>query len=214
MDLPIIILGGGGHARVLMEVLFLRHRQVLGYTSPDDGGKVLSDLSRLGDDRAVLKYGPDRVKLVNALGSVASTLPRKRLFEFFETKGYRFESVIHPSAVTASDVRCYQGAQIMAGAVVQPGSRLGANSIVNTGAMVDHDCHIGAHVHIAPGVVLSGGVYVEDEAHIGTGAVVIQGVVIGVGSTVGAGAVVLRDVAPGVTVVGVPGKVIRRHTTQ
>lgn len=214
MSLPIVVLGGGGHAKVLIEALLLRHREVLGYTSLDGDGKTVLGIARLGDDEAVLEYAPDTLRLVNGVGSIASASSHKRLFDQFQNKGYRFEDVIHPSAVIAADVRLGEGVQIMAGAVVQPGSRVGVNALVNTGAVVDHDCDIGAHVHIAPGAVLSGGVRIKDEAHVGTGAVVIQGLMIGAGSIVGAGAVVVRDVPPGVTVVGVPGKVIRHHVAE
>ena len=81
----------------------------------------------------------------------------------------------------------------MAGCVIQTGTNIGANSIVNTRASIDHDCTIGETVHIAPGVTLSGNVRVGDRTHIGTGAVVIQGIAIDADSLVAAGAVVYRD---------------------
>ncbi len=211
MNLPVIILGGGGHAKVLIEALLLQHREVLGYTDPDEALGMVLGLSRLGDDQAILKYDPEKLKLVNGVGSIASTSSRRRLYELFWSKGYRFQNVAHPSAVIASDVLLEEGVQIMAGAVVQPGSRLGANTIINTGAVVEHDCDIGAHAHIAPGAVLSGNVRIEEGVHVGAGAVIIQGVAIGEKSIIGAGTVVLKDVPSCVTVVGAPGKVIRRH---
>lgn len=210
MNLPVIVLGGGGHAKVLIEALLLQRIEVLGYTDPDESLKTAFGLRRLGDDQAILEYDPEELKLVNGIGSVASTSSRKRIYDRFRMKGYRFQTVTHPSAVIASDVRINEGAQIMAGAVVQPGSSLGANAIINTGALVDHDCTIEAHAHIAPGAVLSGNVRVEQGAHVGTGATIIQGVVIGERSIIGAGSVVLEDVPSSVTVVGTPGKIIRR----
>lgn len=207
--LPIVFLGGGGHAKVLMETLLLQGRDVIGYTSLKDESGGLQ-VNRLGDDRVLAGYDPETILLVNAIGSIKSTLNRRRLFEQFQNNHYHFASVIHPAAVVASDVRIPEGVQIMAGSVVQPGTSLGENTIVNTGALIDHDCVIGAHAHIAPGVVLSGGVHVAEGAHIGTGAVVIQGVAIGANSLVGAGAVIVRDVPPGVTVVGAPGRIINR----
>lgn len=206
--MPVIFLGGGGHAKVLMEALLLQGREVLGYTSLERDQAGGLRLNRLGDDRAIAAYGPETIRLINAIGSIKSTLNRQRLFEQFQNQNYRFATVIHPAAVIASDVRVPEGVQIMAGAVVQPGTSLGENAIVNTGALIDHDCQIGAHAHIAPGVVLSGGVRVAEGAHVGTGAVVIQGVVLGARSVVGAGAVIVKDVPPGATVVGVPGKII------
>ena len=82
----------------------------------------------------------------------------------------------------------------MAGAVINIGTRVEDNAIINTRASVDHDCHIGRHVHIAPGCTLSGGVSVGDETLIGTGSSVIQGISIGQRCLIGAGGNVLRDV--------------------
>jgi sugar O-acyltransferase (sialic acid O-acetyltransferase NeuD family) len=211
MSLPIIVLGGGGHAKVLIDALLLQLREIIGYTDPDEKRKTILCLSRLGDDKKILEYDPMKLVLVNGVGSVSSMPLRKLLYEQFRTKDYCFERVIHPSAVISTDVRLGEGVQIMAGAVVQAGSSLGANTIINTGAIVDHDCDIGSHVHIAPGVTLSGTVRIEEGVHVGTGAKIIQGLVIGAGSLVGAGSVIIKNVPPGVTVVGVPGRIIRHH---
>jgi sugar O-acyltransferase (sialic acid O-acetyltransferase NeuD family) len=213
-NLPIIVLGGGGHARVLIDVLLLQRRDLLGYTDVVKAGKRNVDLPHLGDDSAVLENDPENLTLVNGLGSIGPSTSRKKLYEHFLERGYRFETVVHPSATIASDVRLGEGVQIMAGAVVQTGTHLGANSIVNTGALVDHDCEIGAHVHIAPGVVLSGNVRIGEGAHVGTGAILIQGVTVGTQSIIGAGTVVLKNVPPRVTFVGVPGRILRHHAAE
>jgi sugar O-acyltransferase (sialic acid O-acetyltransferase NeuD family) len=209
-QLPVIILGGGGHAKVLVDILLSAHRQILGYTDPDETRSPILDVKRLGDDEVVLNYRPEEAHLVNGVGSVASTLLRKKIYDRFNAKGYSFASVIHPSATIASGVQLSEGVQIMAGAILQPGSSVGTNAIINTGAIIDHDCVLGAHAHIAPGAVLSGCVRVDSGAHIGTGACIIQGVSIGAGGVVGAGAVVINDVPPGVTTVGVPAKPVGR----
>jgi perosamine synthetase len=96
----------------------------------------------------------------------------------------------------------------MAGAVVNSGSRIGANAIVNTGATVDHDCVLADGAHVSPGANLAGGVVVGGNTHIGIRSSVIQGIQIGADSIVGAGAVVIRDVPPGVTVVGNPARIL------
>ncbi|HEX3032888.1 MAG TPA: NeuD/PglB/VioB family sugar acetyltransferase, partial [Bacillota bacterium] len=131
---------------------------------------------------------------------------RSKLFDKFKADGYSFASVIHPSAIIGYDVELGEGVQILAGAIIQPGSRVGANTIINTKASLDHDCIIGAQVHVAPGVTMSGNVRIADGVHIGTGAVLIQGISVGRNSLVGAGAVVIRDVTAESTVVGVPAK--------
>ena len=214
LELPVIVIGGGGHAKVLVSALLLCRRNILGFVDLNPTASPLLGISYLGSDAAVLLHAPGDVRLVNGVGSTGSTASRQDIYDRFTHEGYCFASVIHPSAIIAPEVQIEDGVQIMAGAILQPGSCIGSNAIVNTGAIIDHDCLVGAHAHIAPGAVLSGGVHVDSGAHIGTGACILQGVSIGAGSVVGAGAVVIKDVPPGVTTVGVPAKTIDRNLAQ
>jgi sugar O-acyltransferase (sialic acid O-acetyltransferase NeuD family) len=204
LELPLIIIGGGGHAKVLVSALLLRERRVLGFVDLNLTLPPLLGARHLGNDSAVLGHPPDGVQLVNGVGSISCTRKRQNVYDWFVQKQYCFATVIHPSAVVAPEVQIEDGVQVLAGAVVQAGCRLGANVIVNSGARVDHDCIIDSHAHIAPGVTICGEVHVGTGAHIGAGATVIQGIRIGAGSVVGAGALVIRDVPQGVKVVGVP----------
>jgi sugar O-acyltransferase (sialic acid O-acetyltransferase NeuD family) len=210
LDLPLLVIGGGGHAKVLISTLLLQHRRVLGFVDVKRSLPPLLSVTQLGDDDAVLLHSPDQVRLVNGVGSSNSTVSRRIVYEKFREKQYLFETVIHPSAIIASDVHMEDGVEVMAGAIVQPGVVLGSNVIINTGARVDHDCSIDAHAHIAPGVTLSGHVYIGHGAHIGTGACIIQGIKVGEASVVGAGAVVIWDVPAGDIVVGVPARSVAR----
>jgi sugar O-acyltransferase (sialic acid O-acetyltransferase NeuD family) len=205
---PIIILGGGGHAKVLIDTLHLNSQQILGITDsdPNKTGQSLLGVPVIGGDDVIAEYPTETIYLVNGLGSVRVNRHRVALYDHFKQDGYTFASVIHPSAIVASDVALSEGVQIMAGAVIQTGSRIGRNAIINTRAVVDHDCLIGDHAHIAPGATLSGGVDVGENAHIGAGATLIQQLRIGRNSLVAAGAVVIRDVPEGVTVAGVPAR--------
>jgi sugar O-acyltransferase (sialic acid O-acetyltransferase NeuD family) len=206
MELPIIMVGGGGHARVLIATLLMQGREVIGFVDPATSNKWIYGVRHLGDDSVIRRHGARNIQLVNGVGSTGSGMLRCRLFRKFRKQGFRFTGLVHPTAILANDVRLGEGVQIMAGVVIQPGSCVGANGIVNTGALIDHDCNIGAHAHIAPGAALSGQVRVGIGAHIGTGATVIQSVRVGAWSIVGAGAAVIRDVPAGVTAVGVPAK--------
>jgi len=210
-DVPVILIGAGGHAGVLIEALRLLGRNILFATDDDEGlhGNSVSGVRIAGSDGRVLEVPPDSVGLINAVGSVTAPTARRQVFEQFVERGYRFEQVIHPTAILASSVELGEGVQVMAGAVIQASTSIGPNVLINTLACVDHDCIIEAHVHVAPGVTLSGGVHVHDTVHIGTGATVIQSIDIGRQAVVGAGAVVVRDVAAGATVLGVPARRIR-----
>lgn len=208
MITPVIVLGNGGHAKVLIDTLCMMAVPILGVTvpNPDETGEIFYGAHVIGNDDAVLTYPLDKVLLVNGLGSVKAAEKRKVLFENFKKNGYSFASVIHPSAIISHEAVLSEGVQIMAGAIIQPGSNIGKNTILNTGASIDHDCVIGDNVHLAPGVTLSGKVSVGENSHIGTGAVVIQGIRIGRSVTVAAGAVVIKDVADNALVMGVPAR--------
>lgn len=200
---PIILIGGGGHARVLIDALRLVGATIIGLCDPalPPSGTGPLGVPVLGDEEALARHSPESVLLVNAIGSVQSTARRRERFQALSARGYRFATVRHPSVIMGADVELGEGAQLMAGVVVQSGARIGINVLLNTRASVDHDCQIGDHVHIAPGATLSGGVTIGESTHVGAGAVVIQGVRIGKGCLIGAGAVALKDVPDGATLI-------------
>jgi sugar O-acyltransferase (sialic acid O-acetyltransferase NeuD family) len=208
MGIPVIVIGAGGHAKVLIDALLTIGIEVLGATDMDPVrlDSSICGLRVLGDDNILVRYAPQAVRLVNGLGSVAVTTARQRIYEKYKGLGYSFETIIHPSAVVSKDVELSEGVQVMAGAIIQAGSRIGQNTIINTGATVDHDCEIGAHVHLAPGAILSGSVKVGSGTHIGTGAVVIQNILVGHNDIIGAGSVVVENIADCRKVIGVPAR--------
>jgi len=205
---PLIIIGAGGHAKVLINALRDCGADIIGALDADPGlhGSEVLGVAVLGDDTAISGHAPGGVYLVNGIGSVSRPDARKAAFERFTGKGYEFAGVTHPSAVVARDVAVGPGSQIMAGCVVQPGAVIGADCIINTRAGIDHDSTIGDHVHIAPGATLCGNVRVGDCSHVGSGATVIQNAVIGAGCVVAAGATVVGNVAGGTTVFGNPAR--------
>jgi sugar O-acyltransferase (sialic acid O-acetyltransferase NeuD family) len=209
---PVIILGAGGHASVLIDALQQSGRDIMGITDPDETlwNTDYLGIEVLGNDEKILDIHPDRIELVNGLGSTKSTAARQKLFETWHDKGYSFGTVIHPKAVIAPTTKLVQGVQVLAGAIINPNVLLGANTLVNTGAILEHGCVLGNHVHVAPGARLAGGVYVGDGAHVGIGCTILQSVVLGDRCVVGAGAVVLHSVATGETVVGVPARPLKR----
>jgi len=205
MEKPIILLGAGGHAKVLLDALLKMNKKVIGIVDKQTT-KTLLNLPILGTDEKIEQFAPNSVQLVNGIGSIANTEKRTQIYNKFIKQGYKFANVIHPSVILANEIRLGQGIQIMAGAVIQVGSDIGDNSIINTQASIDHDCVIGKHVHIAPGVLLSGEVKIGDGSHIGTGTTIIQGIKIGTNALVGAGSVVVKNVANNKKVMGVPAK--------
>jgi sugar O-acyltransferase (sialic acid O-acetyltransferase NeuD family) len=201
----IVVIGAGGHARVLIAAL-----KRLGSTPSAcldaDANKWQSSILGVpvvGDDRQLDQLG--EVDLVNAIGFTRDPSLRRRVWERFHDV-YEFVSVRDSSAIVDESVILGRGVQLLAGSIVQTGSSIGANTIVNTGAQIDHDCWIGMHCHIAPGAVLCGDITVGDSTLIGARAVVKQGVSVGTGAIVAMGAVVTRSVPDNAIVLGCPAE--------
>ena len=202
---PLIILGNGGHASVLTEILLAQGQEVIGFTTPTIDQNNFG-LSYLGPDEVIYNYDFTKVELVLGLGMLKPSSNREKIFIHFKEKGYTFKSVIHSSAIIAPSVKLAEGVQIMAGTIIQTHTTIADNTIVNTGAIIDHDCQIGPHIHIAPGTKISGAVKVGNSTHIGTGTTIIQGVQIGENCLIGAGSVVVKNIKKNSKVYGVPAK--------
>ncbi|MFY1896619.1 acetyltransferase [Achromobacter xylosoxidans] len=207
-DLPVIIVGGGGHGRVLVDALQAAGRHVLGFTDNDPAawGTTRCGAPVLGNDDVLRQHEPQSVLLANGLGTTRVSTLRRDVFLKLKAQGYRFTTIVHPSATISPHASIEEGCQIMARAVIQPGTAVAANTIINTGAIVDHDCSIGAHTHVATGATLSGGVTVGENCHIGAGATVIQGVSLGDHCLIAAGAIVVRNAATRSRLAGVPAR--------
>lgn len=192
----VILLGAGGHAKVLLDALLLAGIGVKGIVDPVLAGTsaLWRGIPVIGNDDDLLRLNPDQLILVNGTGSLPANSLRQRLYSRFTKAGFQFMNVVHPSTLIGCGVELGEGVQIMAGAIVQADTTIGNNSIINTGALLDHDCAIGSNVHVAPGVVVSGGVAIGEGTHIGTGSSIVQGISIGKGAIVGAGTVVVKDV--------------------
>jgi UDP-perosamine 4-acetyltransferase len=212
MDKPVLVIGGGGHAKVLIDCLLLNKVQVLGIVDAElnKKGQRVFNIPIIGTDELIFDFRPSDISLVNGLGSTKSTAVRREIFDRYKESGYSFASIVHPTAIVASDVVLDEGVQIMAGVIIQPGCCLGNNVIINTKASIDHDCNVGDHVHVAPGTTVSGGVIIGAGSHIGTGTVIIQNVIVGKNSITGAGAIVVNNVPNDVVVAGGPARVITR----
>jgi len=202
----LIVLGGGGQASVIEEILRDGERIPVGYVAPTRSKSL--EIPYLGDDLWLAAQDPSKYGLVNGIGSVGVDDTRQRVFDGFTALGFDFETVLHDDASVSPSATIQAGAQILAGAAVGVHARVGRNAVVNMSASINHHCRIGDHAHIAPGAILCGEVSVGANGFIGAGATIIQGVSVGARALVAAGATVIRDVPDGARVVGVPAQLI------
>ena len=195
MNKKIFILGSGGHASVLVDILLQQQIAIAGIAGP--GLKSLrKSLENIPcyQDSDLLSFKTEEILLINGIGSIPGNSLRFDVYKKFISLGYSFESVIASSAIVSPHAILASGVQVMQGAIIQAGAVIGENTIINTGVIVEHNCIIGSNNHLAPGVTLSGEVESKNNVHFGTGASVIQSIQIGNNSVIGAGATVTKNV--------------------
>ena len=209
MERILLILGAGGHAKVVADCA-LASGVWHSVAFLDDRFPELTNVGhwpvvgRVSDMENFVEQYP-----FMALGvGVNYDALRLQWLDRGLVAGAEFPPVVHSSAVVSPFAKVDMGTVVFAGAVINVDSVIGKACILNTNCSVDHDCVIGSGCHISPGASVAGGVTTGERAWVGMGAQVIQGVSLGADVVVGAGAVVLDDVAVGLTVIGVPARSI------
>lgn len=190
---PVVVIGAGGHGRVVADILAAAGRVVAGFLDDHETGPV-AGLKVLGPFARALDPGFGHAcDLIVALGD---TVRRVELGQAILCAGGALATAIHPAAVLAGRARIGAGTTVSAAAVIGTDARVGRFCIVNTAAVVDHDCQVEDGAFLAPGVRLCGGVVVGTGAFLGAGAIVLPGRRIAPGARVRAGAVVEADFGP------------------
>ncbi len=195
MSKPVLVIGSGGHAAIVVDILRQLGCNLLGIVSKDEPlvKPIFLGLDWYSSDDDILAFDKDKILLVNGIGSLPGHEVRFKLHQKFKKLGYSFMTIVSPKAIVSDFAVLDEGVHVMPGCVVNVNSSIGEGSILNSGAIIEHDCVIGRHNHIAPGAVLSGAVVTGDYVHIATGARVIQGMHIGERTLVGAGATVTKN---------------------
>lgn len=198
----LVIVGGGGHASVLADILREQKKNILAVICPGElsNSSVFEGIPHLHDDDEIRQFHPNSVELVNGIGGVADLSLRKSIGSKYSSLGYSFARVISSDAFVAKGVQCSSGVQVLRKAIVQVGAIIGENTIVNTNSLIEHDCLVGRDNHIAPRSTLCGAVRTGESVFVGANAVIIQGIKIAAYSVVGAGAVVTKSIDQASTV--------------
>lgn len=209
MGTNLLLIGGGGHCRSVLDCLISSGKySQIGIVDNDKSASVLG-ISVVGNDEDLSELKHDGwTSAFITVGSIGSTVVRRRLYHLIKDLRYQVPIIIDPTAVIANEVEIKEGAFIGKRAVVNSGSKIGSCAIINTGAIVEHDCYIGDFSHISPGTTLCGQVLIENDTHIGAGAVVRQGLSIGSNILIGAGSVVVKDIQGHEKAYGNPCKVV------
>lgn len=203
----LLIVGAGGHARVVADAAYCSgawDKVVM----IDDRYPALTSSGGVPVIDSLKAMDSLKAEWPHALIAVGRNELRLSLQDQLEDMGYQLATVIHPSAQVAGDVVIGDGSVLLANSVVNTGARLGRAVILNTAATIDHDCLLGDGVHLSPGVHLAGNVAIGDRTWLGIGSSVVNDCTIGPDVVVGAGGVVIADLPNGVTALGVPAKAV------
>lgn len=202
MNKKVVIIGAGGHGRVVADTVEICGDTVVGFL--DDSTATNDKVNVIGKVSDAEKFCDGETYLFVAIGNcevrekIMNSLPNAKWY-----------TAIHPSAVISPSATIKEGTCVMPNAVVNNSAKIGKGVIINTCASIDHDDIIGDFVHIACGVHLAGTVTVGKGAWIGIGAIVSNNISVCDKVMIGAGAVVVKDITEKGTYVGVPAKKIK-----
>lgn len=196
----VIIIGAGGHGRVIADIIEKSGDKVLGFLDDKREEKEFFDYPILGKISDINKFYDKEFFI-----AIGNNLIRKKIAS--ENSKLKFYTAIHPSAVISRGVEIGCGTCVMAGCVINANTKIGRHSIINSGSVVEHDNQISDYVHLSPGAVLCGTVSVGECTHIGAGVTVRNNISITDETVIGVGAAVVSDIKIPGTYCGVPAKI-------
>ena len=205
MPKDVIIIGAGGHAKVIADIVKSSGDNLVGFLDDNmdiQGNVIFEDKIVLGTTKEedIEKY-KDNYFIIG----IGSNRVRKLISEKYPN--LKWYTAIHPSSIIGSDVSINEGTAIMAGTVINTGTVVGKHCIVNTSSSLDHDNILEDYVHISPGSHLAGTVKISEGTWICAGVTVINNITIGKNNIIGAGATVIKNIEEeGCTFVGIPVK--------
>lgn len=215
MKLVICGEGGLGH-EVLDLVLELQEAGLKSYDEilflDDDVGKAGYMGYRAAPSCDIFENcGRDDTRFVIAVGEPAH---RIKFIREIKGRGYRFETLVHPTARLGSNTSIGDGTVVQWGSFISCDCRIGENCFLQPSCSVGHGCAIGDGCTVSTNVAISGDVTVGDGTYLAVGVSVLQGMRIGSNSVVGMGSVVLRDIPDNVIAMGNPARPMKNKDNQ
>ena len=208
----LLIVGAGGHSKVLLETAIstnLYDEYAFLDDCYKDEGKDLyfSEWPIIGNTDSIFS-SLIKNKFNNAIVAIGNNKKRLEFLNKLEKNNFKIPSLVHPSAKISPSSKVNKGSVIFSNSVIQAEVRIGVGVIINTSSTIDHECIINDGSHICPGVNLAGRVNVGRLSMVGIGSSVIQDIKIGEEVIIGAGSAVINNIKDKMTVGGVPARLI------
>jgi acetyltransferase EpsM len=205
----VIVIGGGEHARVVIEAAQSRPQtwKVIGFVDQSPCPETTRRLGAkwLGTDEECGRYLVEN-EIVLGIGGVEAWKLRRALAQRYDKAKARWATIVHADACVSPTARLGAGVLVLAGAKVNTGAVLEDHSLINTGAIVEHDVLLGAFSQVAPGSVIGGGATIGEDCYLSLGCIIRDHIRVAGGVTVGMGAAVVNDIEEPGVIVGVPAR--------
>ena len=148
MNNNLLIIGAGGHGRVVKETAVLLARFAKIDHLDDQSPGCIGKCSAYPNFTDAYKY---------AFTAIGDPALRREWNNKLKAAGYELASIIHPGACVSPSARIAAGVFIGAGAVVNTNVVIDAGSIIGIGALVDHDAHVCEYGYVKAGEVVAAG---------------------------------------------------------
>jgi sugar O-acyltransferase (sialic acid O-acetyltransferase NeuD family) len=206
MKRPLVLIGGGGHCRSVIDVAEAAGYVIEGILDVRENvGKHVLGYPILGVDDDIPKFLPT-CQFHVTVGQIKDNSFRKRLFLKAKESGCEMASIVSPKAHVSRHASIGEGCAIMHMAVVNASARIGSGVIVNTFANIEHDVTIGDFCHISTGAMVNGDCNIGDNCFIGSGAAIANGISICSNAFISIGAVVVKNIDEPGFYAGIPAQ--------
>ena len=210
----ILLFGASGHSKMIIDIILKNNTlNLLGFIdSFKTIGESVHGFEVLGNEShlSTIVEKHNITGIIIGIGDNNARLKVKKQIESLVPK-LKFLSVIHPSAIIASDVTIPEGTVIMSGAIINADAKVGKFCILNTKSSLGHDSVLEDYASLASGVTIGGNVKIGHSSAICLSASIIPGIVIGKNTVIGTGAIVLKSIGDNLIAYGNPAKVIRER---
>ena len=194
MNNNIILLGGGGHCKSVIEAAESAGYQILGVLDmPEEVGKEILSTKVIGTDDDIPTY-VDKAEFVITVGFIKNPAIRIKLYNKVKEAGGKFATIVASTAHVSKYATIGEGTVIMHQAFVNAGAKVGNNVILNTFSNIEHDAVIGNQCHISTGTMVNGDCKIGDNCFIGSQSVLANGISVGDDIVVGAGSLVRKSI--------------------
>jgi sugar O-acyltransferase (sialic acid O-acetyltransferase NeuD family) len=194
MNKPLILIGGGGHCKSVIEAAESAGYQILGVLDmPEEVGKDILSTKVIGTDDDIPSY-VDKAEFVITVGFIKNPAIRIKLYNKVKEAGGKFATIVASTAHVSKYATIGEGTVVMHQAFVNAGARVGNNVILNTFSNIEHDAVIGNQCHISTGTMVNGDCKVGDNCFIGSLSVLANGISVGDDIVVGAGSLVRKSI--------------------